>query len=48
MRVTALSAPVLLEFIAQWRTSIILHRQADTEAIVEDPWRDAWQKPQEA
>jgi hypothetical protein len=34
MRVIALSAPVLpLEFIAQSRTSIILHRQADTEGI---------------
>jgi hypothetical protein len=47
MRVIALSAPVLLEFIAQWRTSIILHRQADTE-VIGGPWRDAWQKPQEA
>ena len=34
MRVIAVSAPVLpLEFIAQSRTSIILHRQADTEGI---------------
>ena len=34
MRVIALSAPVLLlEFVAQPRTSIILHRQADTEGI---------------
>jgi hypothetical protein len=47
MRVIALSAPVLLEFIAQSRTNIILHRQADREGM-EDRWRDAWQKPQEA
>jgi hypothetical protein len=34
MWVIALSAPVLpLEFIAQSRTSIILHRKANTEGI---------------
>jgi len=34
MQVIALSAPVLLlEFVAQSRTSIILHHQADTEGV---------------
>jgi hypothetical protein len=49
MRVIALSALVLplgSDSSRRSRTSIILHRQ-ECAKVLENPCRDAWQKPQE-
>jgi len=50
MRVITLSALVLplgSDSSRRSRTSIILHRQGEYAKVLEEPWWDAWQKPQE-